>query len=64
MGVELVQIGEAARILDVSKQTLRRWEKAGVLVPESRLPSLGCKGGRRYSRKQVEEFKKRLREEK
>lgn len=42
---ELVPIGEAARILGVSVDTLRRWEKGGVLIPVRTL-----KGHRRYSR--------------
>lgn len=48
-------IGEAARHLHVSINTLRRWEAAGLVVPH-RLPS----GHRRYSRTQLEELLERV----
>lgn len=41
---EFVPIGEAAKILNVSISTLRRWDREGVMSPQ-RLPS----GHRRYS---------------
>lgn len=47
---DLVPIGEAARILGVSVDTLRRWEKDGVLIPARTL-----KGHRRYSRADLAE---------
>ncbi|MBU6149537.1 MAG: MerR family DNA-binding transcriptional regulator, partial [Verrucomicrobia bacterium] len=32
----LIKIGEAARILGVTEQTLRRWEKSGQLLPDKK----------------------------
>ena len=46
---ELISIGEAADILEVSPDTLRRWDKAGKLTP-TRSES----GYRMYSRSQIE----------
>jgi putative resolvase len=40
----MVTIGEAARFLGVSPQTLRRGERAGRLLPDARTPG----GQRRY----------------
>jgi len=45
---ELLSIGEAALILGVSRDTLRRWEKA-KLISSQRLPN----GHRRYRRDDV-----------
>lgn len=46
---ELLSIGEAAALLDVSPQTLRRWEAQGHISPV-RTPG----GQRRYERHEVE----------
>jgi DNA-binding transcriptional MerR regulator len=48
--------GQAAELIGVSKQTLVRWDALSVLIPVTRLPSLGRNGGRRYSVEQIEEF--------
>ena len=45
MNDRFVKIGEAAKILGVTPQTLRRWEESGVLGPLKRTP----KGTRLYS---------------
>ena len=45
MNDRLVKIGEAAKILGVNPQTLRRWEQGGVIQPFKRTP----KGTRLYS---------------
>ena len=38
-----VKIGEAAKLLGISIQTLRRWEKSGEIIPDKR-----TEGGTRY----------------
>ena len=38
-----IKAGEAARILGVTVQTLRRWEKSGQLLPDKK-----TEGGTRY----------------
>ncbi len=38
-----IKAGEAARILGVTVQTLRRWEKSGQLMPDKK-----SEGGTRY----------------
>ena len=45
MNDRLVKIGEAAKILGVHPQTLRRWEEGGMIQPAKRTP----KGTRLYS---------------
>lgn len=40
-----IKIGEAAKVLGISIQTLRRWEESGYLVPDRK-----TKGGTRYYR--------------
>ena len=45
MNDRLVKIGEAAKILGVNPQTLRRWEESGAIQPFKRTP----KGTRLYS---------------
>ena len=45
MNDRFVKIGEAAKILGVNPQTLRRWEEGGVIQPAKRTP----KGTRLYS---------------
>ena len=51
MKQELISIGEAASILGVSIDTLRRWDKSGKLKP------IKSKGGHRiYNRFQIELF--------
>lgn len=46
---ELLPIGEAARILGVSVETIRRWDKAGQLASSR---TLG--GQRRFRRSEIE----------
>jgi DNA-binding transcriptional MerR regulator len=46
-----------AREFGVSTSTVRRWEESGILAPTRRLP--GSKF-RRYSRKAVDDLKRRL----
>ena len=38
-----IKIGEAAKIVGVTSQTLRRWEETGQLMPDKR-----TEGGTRY----------------
>ncbi|MCE2416067.1 IS607 family transposase [Candidatus Poribacteria bacterium] len=45
MNDRFVKIGEAAKLLGVNPQTLRRWEEGGVIQPAKRTP----KGTRLYS---------------
>lgn len=47
-----LSIGQVAKILEVTPETIRNWEKVGKLVPEFRTES----GQRRYSKEQVESF--------
>jgi len=42
----LIRIGEAAKLLGVSVQTLRRWERSGQLIPDRK-----TEGGTRYYQK-------------
>lgn len=48
---ELLSIGEAALLIGVHRDTLRRWEKAGRIT-SARLPN--TRGDRRYRRSEVE----------
>ena len=43
MEKKFIKIGEAAKILGVSIETMRRWEASGELVPHKK-----TKGGTRY----------------
>jgi excisionase family DNA binding protein len=56
---ELLTIKEAAELLGVSEQTLRRWDKAGKLRPK-RHP---INGYRLYSRNVVLNLRKRIHSE-
>lgn len=47
---ELLAIGEAAEYLNVSAQTLRRWDKQGKLSPLR----LKTNGYRRYTKEQLD----------
>ena len=47
-----LSIGEVAKMLEVTPETLRNWEKTEKFVPYLRTES----GQRRYSQEQVEEF--------
>ncbi|MEK7553462.1 MAG: helix-turn-helix domain-containing protein [Patescibacteria group bacterium] len=49
---DLISISEAAKILNVSIMTLRRWDKAGRLLPIRKQP----KGHRYYRKKDIEFF--------
>jgi hypothetical protein len=51
MGDEKIRIGEAAKILGVSVQTLRNWEKSNKLLPER---SIGKQ--RYYSKETLDKF--------
>lgn len=54
--LELIMIGEAAKILGRSVQTLRHWEKSGVLKP-----FLKSKAGTRYySKTHIQQWKEKL----
>ena len=43
MTKRFIKIGEAAELLGVSIETIRRWEKTGELIPDRK-----TKGGTRY----------------
>ena len=47
---DLLAIGAVAQILNVSIQTLRRWEKNGLIITARRTPT----GHRRYRRGDIE----------
>jgi len=49
---ELLSISQAARLLSISKDTLRNWEKAGKIKPLK----VGPRGDRKYSQKDLEKF--------
>lgn len=49
---ELLTLGEAARILKVHPNTLRLWDKKGVLTAIR----IGVKKVRRYKREDIEKF--------
>lgn len=57
--MEYLTISQAAKELGVVRKTLWRWDREGILKPEMRI---GSQGHRRYSRRQIEEFKKKSRE--
>ncbi len=48
---------QVAREFKVSAQTVRRWEERDMLKPTRRLPRSNY---RRYSREDIERFKRRL----
>jgi len=50
---ELMSIGSASRMLGISQQTLRTWEEQGRIKPH-----FTAKGHRRYTRKQIVDFRK------
>lgn len=49
---ELLTIKQAAKILHVSPQTLRRWDDKGLL----KAVRIGTRGDRRYHKKDIEEY--------
>ena len=49
---ELLTLGEAARILKVHPNTLRLWDKKGVLIAIR----IGLKRVRRYKKEDIEKF--------
>jgi len=49
---DFLSITEAARVLGVDKQTLRRWDTAGSLRPDFRSPG----GHRKYKRETIDAF--------
>jgi excisionase family DNA binding protein len=55
-GDEVLTIKEAAAMLDVSEQTLRRWDKAGKL----RAKRHPMNGYRLYARRQVLELRRQI----
>ena len=56
---KLLSIGQAAEQLHVSCQTLRNYQLNGLFIPDIVLES----GHRRYTQKQIDEFKERMRQE-
>lgn len=52
---KLLSIGEAADELGVSQQTLRGWEKKGLIKP-IKLPS----GYRRYTEEEIDRMKREM----
>lgn len=52
---ELISIQEAARILNVNVQTLRRWDKNGTLKA-IRVGTRKGVGDRRYRKKDIEAY--------
>ena len=53
---ELLQVRQAARMLGVHENTLRRWEEKGLLAARTapqRRPALRCSGGRGRARRDV-----------
>ncbi len=51
---KMLMIDDAARMLGVTPQTLRKWEKQGKVCPAART----AKGHRRYTTEQIQEIKK------
>jgi excisionase family DNA binding protein len=49
---ELLTLGEAAKVLKVHPNTLRLWDKKGVLIAIR----IGVKKVRRYKREDIEKF--------
>ena len=49
-----IKIGEAAKMLGESVQTLHWWEKSGILKPAFKSDA----GTRYYSKKQIEQMKR------
>lgn len=52
---ELLTIKQAAKILNVSTQTLRRWDKEGILKAV-RVGKRKGVGDRRYRKKDIEDY--------
>jgi excisionase family DNA binding protein len=52
---ELLSIKQAAKILNVSTQTLRRWDKEGILKAV-RVGNRKGVGDRRYRKKDIEAY--------
>lgn len=52
---ELLTIKQAAKILNVSTQTLRRWDKEGILKAV-RVGNRKGVGDRRYRKKDIEDY--------
>ena len=52
---ELLSIQQAAKILNVSTQTLRRWDKEGILKAV-RVGNRKGVGDRRYRKKDIENY--------
>jgi len=51
-GLQYLKIGEAAKLIGCSCQTLRRLHKRGILIPELIFDT----GHRKYSLNQIEDF--------
>ena len=49
---ELLTLGEAAKLLKVHPNTLRLWDKKGVLTAVR----IGVKRARRYKKEEIEKF--------
>ena len=54
--IDLIMIGEAAKMLNRSESTLRYWEKSGLLKPFVK----SNKGTRYYSKAQIQAWKEKL----
>ena len=54
--IKLLRISQAAEILAVNPETLRRWDRSGEL----RTIKLGRRGDRRYKKEDVVRFIKKL----
>ncbi len=50
MNKRFIKIGQAAELLGVSIETMRRWEKSGELLPDCK-----TKGGTRYYDERIED---------
>lgn len=57
--IKLLRIREAAEILGVNPETLRRWDREGKL-PAIKISK---RGDRRYKKEDIEEFLKKLTKE-
>ena len=52
---ELLTLKEAAKILRTNEQTLRRWDKKGILIAV-RVGTRKGVGDRRYRKKDIEDY--------
>lgn len=52
---KLLKISEASELLNVHPNTLRKWDKKGIL----KAVRFGIRGDRRYNRVDIEEFSRK-----